>query len=79
MMCPDCGLDPCACEYIEQLRPGGRLHYLADAALANWDRPLPHLSALDHPAGKSGRAASSCPCPGCYSARLTWTTKPKET
>ena len=59
--CARCHFGPCACAYIADLRVGGRLEELRPIALQEYPKPLPHRDA--------------CPCPSCYSLRLsTWTT-----
>lgn len=59
-MCQTCNYSPCACSYIAELMPGGAHDSLADLAQRLSWAPSPHRPA--------------CPCPGCYSARLTtWT------
>ena len=55
-ICGRCQLGPCACGHIANLRPGGRLAYLRESALAEYDKPLPHRGG--------------CPCPKCYSICL---------
>lgn len=56
-----CRLDPCACDYLDTLKVGGRNEWLRPVVLAANTQPLPHRPA--------------CPCPGCYSTRLaTWET-----
>lgn len=60
--CTRCNFDPCACSYIADLRVGGRLEQLRPIALAEYGKPAPHRTA--------------CPCPRCYSLRLsTWTAR----
>ena len=68
--CRVCHLDPCACWYIAQLAPTGKLAYLREAARRNFNKPLPHLDVVRD--GDRGRAPSglSCPCPRCYSLRM---------
>jgi len=58
MMCEQCGIEPCACEYIKSLMPGGRNERLAEVAKAMVREPLPHR-------GGEG----SCPCPLCWAER----------
>ncbi len=61
-ICGRCQLDPCACEHIANLRPGGRLDYLREVALAEFCKPFPHRGG--------------CPCPKCYSRCLaSWRTQ----
>jgi hypothetical protein len=60
--CLRCQLSPCACEHIANLRPGGRLDYLREVALAEFYKPFPHRGG--------------CPCPKCYSRCLaSWRTQ----
>ena len=66
--CSQCGLNPCACAYIAKLRTDGELAHLREAALVNFNRPLPHLDVVPGDGRREG--SSSCPCPKCYSLRL---------
>ena len=55
-LCSTCNLDPCACDYIRTLAPGGPNAWLRDVAREQMGKPLPHRGG--------------CPCPGCYSTRM---------
>lgn len=55
-LCDACQFDPCGCEYIKSLRPGGANENLRAVAVEQMTKPLPHRAA--------------CPCPGCYCARM---------
>lgn len=60
--CDACGLFPCACMYIADLRPGRRLEHLRDAAALEVNKPLPV-----GPDGLPTYHRGGCPCPRCYS------------
>ncbi|CDZ92350.1 hypothetical protein RHRU231_940008 [Rhodococcus ruber] len=60
--CDRCGLDPCACRYIAELRENGRLAWLREAALAQVNKPLPI-----GPEGRPTYHRGGCPCPRCWS------------
>jgi|GEM_PF-5937190 hypothetical protein len=61
MTCEICGLNPCACEYVGSLLPGGDFAWLADIVRAQVREPFPHRAA--------------CPCPVCWSERSSaWDT-----
>jgi hypothetical protein len=55
MTCPNCGVDPCACDYALTLFPGCRNEHLADTARYRVQEPLPHVGG--------------CPCLICYAER----------
>ena len=55
MICDVCGLNPCACDYITSLLPGGDFAWLASTVQAQVAQAFPHRAA--------------CPCPVCWSER----------
>ncbi len=69
MMCAECGLTPCACEYISRLRQGGALEGLAKAAALNVGQPQPHRDAIVRGDRARNLTGMSCPCPECWSIR----------
>lgn len=56
-MCGTCDLAPCACNYIAALMAGGEHEELVHLAQRMSWAPRPHRGG--------------CPCPGCFSERLS--------